>query len=64
MLWDVDALLDQAVDKLCLPVKVQEGHMDENILLCLHFKAYMPIIYLKERQIIPIPIVFKLNQLM
>jgi hypothetical protein len=33
--------LDQAVDKFCLPVKLKNKcHMDENILLCLHFKAY------------------------
>jgi hypothetical protein len=35
----LDAVLDQAVDKFCLPVKLLKSHMDENILLCLHFKA-------------------------
>jgi hypothetical protein len=52
ILWDLDAVLDQAIDNLYLPVKLQKTlqdfrglhvyfHMDENILLCLHFKAYL-----------------------
>jgi hypothetical protein len=33
-------VLDQAVDKICLPVKLWKCHMDVNILLFLHFKEY------------------------
>jgi hypothetical protein len=32
--------LDQAVDELGLPVKLKKCDLDENILLCLHFKAF------------------------
>jgi hypothetical protein len=48
----LDAVLDQAVDQLCLPVKHWKCHMDVNILLCLHFKAYGHSLFERKTDII------------